>query len=176
MLQKNCILPLILFFLLFIMPPDISALPERAEEIAKGKEEFGDLTEKEHCIMNLMLSYTKKDIEKFSELLHIDYSYWMGKKKIWSTQEEIEKTAVLFNEAKLLYINIDTGSWTQVNDFRGTPCKKCWESTRAYTIKSQLSENGTIYEGSGFTRYIITQVEGKYKILAIIDLGKELSQ
>lgn len=176
MLQKKYLSLWALIPLLITMSLNISAYSEKAEKISAGKEKFGDLTEKEHCILNLMLSYAEKDINKFSDLLHVDYSYWMGKEKKWGAQEEKEKTKHLFNNAKSLTIKIDSGSWDKVDDFLRLPCKNCWASTRAYTITSQLSDEGINYEGSGFTKYIITQVEGKYKILAIVDLGKELSQ
>lgn len=181
MSQRKCILPLIIFLPLYILPLMFQASFSMAGDVASAIEEFGDLSEKEHCISNLMLSYTKRDIEKFSELLHADYHYYgFDNTIVRNAQEEREKTELLFSKYILLSIDIDPGSWTETTEISGTPCVNCWESTRKYTITGQSSEDEDVLSGSGYTRFVIAQDEEdgkpKYRILAIFDLGHELPE
>lgn len=178
---SKCTLPLIVLLPLYFLPLMFQSSSSTAGDVASAMEEFGDLSEKEHCISNLMLSYTKRDIERFSELLHEDYRYYGVNKTIeWDAREEHEKTAILFSRAIILSIEIEPGSWIKTPEIFGSPCVNCWESTRRYTLTGQTSEDSDVYSGSGYTKFIITQDEGngrpKYTIFAIIDLGRELPE
>jgi hypothetical protein len=179
MSQRKCTLFLIILLPLYMLPLMFQTSSSTAGDAASAIEEFGDLSEKEHCISNLMLSYTKRDIEKFSELLHADYKYYgFGNTIEWNAQEEREKTAMLFTNAIVLSIEIELDSWTKTHEIFGSPCVNCWESTRKYALIGQTSEDANVISGTGYTKFIVTQDEengkSKYRILAIIDLGREL--
>jgi hypothetical protein len=160
---------------LLLVPSVCVAQPEDLETAA-GR--FLDLSEKEHCITNLMLSYAKKDIERFSELLHDDYLYHgFDNIVIWGKQEERENTELLFEKEMVASFTIGDGSWTKTDRIGESPCGDCWESTRQYSISGHVSGDDTTVFGSGYARFVVKRVERNgepgYRIVAIIDLGKE---
>ena len=51
--------------------------PTASQKPPSSEDEYGDLTEKEHTIKNLVLSYKNRGIEKYEELLCADYLWFL---------------------------------------------------------------------------------------------------
>ena len=126
--------------------------------------EYMDLTEKEHVITNLVLSYQEKYMPEFEKLLldkendtyngvpYTDSYYWYNQPEAVGTEEyllrdqEITVTTNMFKAANQdpnaghqaiddLSLDITAGSWSPISEIFGQPCEDCWFTEREYQIE-----------------------------------------
>lgn len=155
---------------------------------------FMDLTEKEHVIINLVLSYQEKRYDKYSELIltttdryngqpYSDSYYWYNQPGAVGTEEyilgdqDIQRTYYMFKACVVpekdthphidkLTLTITEGSWSPVIELYGEPCEDCWFTERQYQIELDLGEDQIIgYDNVQF--YIVPVDEGDLTIYKI---------
>lgn len=147
-----------------------------------GESPYGDLTDKEDCIGNLVVSYELRDIEHYQEILHPDY-VWYGKKwgalgddlDVLDYAEDVAGTELLFEHCVSLELEIDAGSWQAVDKIGEQPCTDCWETTRLYHFRFTLPGDDTIYISNGLVKFVIVPVDDgettEYRIRIGYDIG-----
>ena len=174
-----------------ILSPQEDPAPPDNNETA----EFMDLTEREHVITNLVLSYSERNISEFSKLLlKVDDTYngsTYGDGYYWYNQEgaeglevyilrdvEINLTGNMFLAALEtpakedhqvlddLTLDIDPGSWMSVTEIFDEPCEDCWFTERPYELEITYGENKKLaYHNVQF--YIVPVDEGDLTIYKI---------
>ena len=150
----------------------ILAFPLRGRVRAESdtKPLYGDLTQKEHCMRNLALSYTHQDIDRFKELLHDRYVYIISEKNTTKTRSRkyiIHAVNYMFDNATEISAEITDGEWEPVTRFSGEACPECWSTNRKFILRidsPDIKENGFSTE----CRFIVAPVEAsggvKYKL------------
>ncbi len=149
--------------------------------------EFGDRTEKEHVIDNMVLAYQETDLEHYKELLHLDYIWHMqvgSDPEFLSRDQDIDATNGIFNSKKFghpdenkrierLRLEIWDGSWETQEEYEGEPCSDCWKTEREYDITVDVASGTTIHGHDKVVFYIVGGDEGgkrKYKIIRADDV------
>ena len=149
---------------------------------------YGDLSEKEDCILNYERSCNERNIDRFAKLFHADceFIYIMGKPdsdasvlpeemlRKHNLQKELEATGQLLAAARDLHFEIENGTWTRLDSLSANPCADCWETTRAYSLSASFAASGQggeshVMSGHGHMKFIVSPVDGKWKILRHID-------
>lgn len=140
----------------------------RAESDAKPV--YGDLTQKEHCLHNLALSYTNQDIDRFKELLHEDYVYVISGNKPTKTRSRkytINAVNYMFDTSTKIRAEITDGEWKPITRFSGEACPDCWSTSRKFIMRVD-SPDVKVKEFSTECRFIVAPVEEsgavKYKL------------
>ncbi len=148
---------------------------------------YEDLTEKEHVVFNLVLSYKKLDIEHYAELLHEDY-IWYNQEgsdpEFLTRDQDIDATNGIFNSKKFghpdenkrilrLQLEIWDGSWSTIDSLEGQPCADCWYTRRLYDITLEMA-SGTIIHAHDYVDFYIIGIEEngkkKYQIIRADDI------
>ncbi len=136
---------------------------------------FGDLTDKEHCIQNLVASYKMRRIGEYEKILDPEY-VWFGSKwgivgdetDILDYAEDVEGTELLFEGTVVLDLDVAGGTWSAVERIGDQPCTGCWETERWYHAEMQFAGDGTIYISNNLIKFIVVPFdEGgttKYRI------------
>ncbi len=138
---------------------------------------YGDLTDKEDCIRNYILSYRDRDPDRLAELLHEDYIMYSSKSKGELSREgELRQTKQMFEVLTIFGLDIRPGKWVPASEFRGGECEGCWETTRGYIlIYSNPGKDAAIYVSRSHFRMIVAPVieSGltRYKIRAYEDIS-----
>lgn len=156
---------------------------------------FMDLTEKEHVIFNLELSYAERDIDEFSKLLlkvddtyndltYADGYYFYNQDVETELEEfllrdtEITYTGNMFLAAKGtkakpehqvlddLTLEIGDGSWMPSDEIFGEPCEDCWYTQRSYELWIYYGEDSK-YAMDNIQFYIVPVDEGDVTIYKI---------
>ena len=135
---------------------------------------YGDLTEKEDCVTNLVLAFRDRDIARFQELLHEDYVFHYAD-QVMSLIEDISKTTIMFERVVLLGLVIGPGEWKATTSAFGKECADCWESERGYVLVANVpGDNSRVMMSRGKYNIVLKRItEGDnqlYKILALEDI------
>jgi len=140
--------------------------------------DWKDRTEREHCVDILLLTYKHRNIERYKELLHSDYVWYMqeedvlkGYDHILTRDQDIEGTERIF-DAHSLELSLYGSGWDVWTPEVGT-CDNCWTSTRTYTISVQFESEGSEYQGIEQQVIIVVVPDetdpSKYQILQAYD-------
>ncbi len=137
-----------------------------ATEPSGEKSPYRDLTEREDCITNLVVSHMLMNIERYAEILHEDYIYY-GKKwgevgdelGTFNRAEDIDFTAELFQNAVCFDLEIPYGIWAAVDKIGEEPCTDCWETTREFHLQFTLQGEDRIYMAHDLVKYIVVPVD-----------------
>ena len=160
----------------------------------KDPVEFMDLTEKEHVITNLVLSYQEKDDTQYSKLIlqtddtyngstYANGYYWFNQPGAVGTEEsilggqDISRTHNMFQACKIpvkdthpkidrLTLTLTEGSWAPVTEIYGEPCEDCWFTEREYDIFLEMGETD-IHGYDNVQFYIVPVDEDGLKIYKI---------
>lgn len=159
-------------------------------------KDFKPLTEKENVVYNLVLSYERKDITHYEELLHDDYVWYnqqrdveLGKEEKYLKDEDVRIVANIFNAANgqpkpgqkpidKLSLTIPVYDdpdryWTSYTDsIGGEPCEDCWQTTREYDMEVNIGDKTLLAHDNIMFIIVPVHEEGvkKYKILFAYDL------
>ena len=155
---------------------------------SRADSSYGDFSEKEDCIHNYARSCGERNIDRFAELFQTDcqFIYIIGKPdsdasvlpnemlRKHNLQKELEATGQLFAAARDLHLEIENGTWTRLDSLSGNPCSDCWETTRGYSLSATFPASGEgeephVMSGHGHMKFIVSPVDGKWKILRHID-------
>jgi hypothetical protein len=158
--------------------------PKPSEE-----SKYGDLTEKEHTIENLVQSYADRNIERYAELLCADYLWFMqprdvqpGGQDFYAREEDITMTRNMFLAAMGQYtpaidkleLAIDAGDWYSVSTIGDKDCEdgECWATERDYHITVQVGETTYIANELVMIQIARDSATGKFCIMRIYDIEK----
>jgi len=173
-MKNHCILILVLCSMILIFSGGHNA--DVVSQIPKFQ--YGDLSEKEHCITNFMLAYCDHDIERFKELLHPEYSFHTGD-IVFSFGDDLAATKVVFRSSFVLGVTIGSGDWETTTSVFGKECEDCWKSKRSYLfIYNHPRKYTTVHVRQGkFNIFVKGISEGGnilYKICALEDINLSL--
>ena len=160
---------------------------EKERSFGPPELKYEDLTEPEHVVFNLVLSYKKLDIEHYAELLHEDYIWYMQEgsdPEFLSRDQDINATRGIFDSKKFghpdankrierLQLEIWEGSWNAIDSLEGEPCSDCWYTRRVYDITIEMASGTTIHGHAYVDLYIVGIEEDgkkKYKIIRADDV------
>ena len=158
------------------------------DSTSSADSSYSDFSEKEDCILNYERSCSERNIDRFAELFQTDceFIYIIGKPdsdasvlpnemlRKHNLQKELEATGQLFAGARELRFEIENGTWTRLDSLSGNPCSDCWETTRGYSLSATFPASGEgeephVMSGHGHMKFIVSPVDGKWKILRHID-------
>ena len=155
------------------------------ESASRADSSYRDFSEKEDCILNYARSCSEKNIDRFAELFQADceFIYMMGKPdfdadifsgqilKKKDLQSELGSMKNFFGGVGELRFEIETGTWMRLDSLSGDPCPDCWKTTRGCSFSAAFGEGGEsrVMKGQGHMEFIISPVDGKWKILRFID-------
>ncbi len=155
------------------------------ESVSRADSSYGDLSQKEDCILNYERACSERNIDRYAELFnaHCEFISMMGKPDfdadIFSgqmlrkadLQSDLESTKRFFAAVGGLRFEIEAGTWMRLDSLSGDPCPDCWKTTRAYSLSATFGEGGesNVMKAQGHMEFIISPVDGKWKILRIID-------
>ncbi len=158
-----------------------------------NKSEYKDLTEKEHCLINLVKSYDDRNIERYKQILYEEYMFVMpedndGGKDYYDRDEEIAVTNNMFRSAsgdpienklgqrlvtERLEFSIEPplvpeDDWAPIDSVAGEPCDDCWKTERRYYMEARINIDGTdrfLSTPNRYVQFIIVpmQEDGKKK-------------
>lgn len=150
------------------------------------KIQYGDLTDKEDCIRNYVLSYRDRNLTRLAEVLHEDYVFCGSDAKGESPRKfELDQNKGIFEQLTIFGLDIRPGEWKPVSECRGKGCEGCWETTRGYLlVYSNPEKPATACVATSHFRVVVAPVTAdgltRYKIRAIEDVqengGPELIQ
>ncbi len=150
---------------------------------------WGDLTEKEHTLKNLVQSYTYRDIEHYQELLHAEYVWFLqdgdyepGEDNYFVRQKDINMTSNMFDAANAQYepvidkltLDIDPADWYSVSSIGEKDCEdgECWQTERGYYLVVHIGEMTYIGDDIIIVNIAKDPVTQKYSIMSIYDIDK----
>ncbi len=155
------------------------------ESTSRADSSYRDFSEKEDCILNYARSCDERNIDRYAELFHADceFIYMMGKPdfnadifsgqilKKKDLQSELESIGNFFSGVGELCFEIETGTWMRLDSLGGDPCTDCWKTARGCSFSATFGEGGEsrVVKGQGHVEFIISPVDGKWKILRFID-------
>jgi hypothetical protein len=150
-------------------------------------QRYYDLTDKEGILQNLLLAYTDRNIDRFAELLHDEYLFYLqegdympGESPYLTRQEDIQCTTNMFLAASGQYepridrleLRLDDGVWSSVSEIGGEPCEDCWMTQRHYSLLVGINE--VTYIANDIAVFCIKPAgpdeDSGYKILRIFDV------
>ncbi|HUV36226.1 MAG TPA: hypothetical protein VMX58_04720 [Patescibacteria group bacterium] len=128
--------------------------------------DWPDLTDKDDVIVFLLLTYKHRDGERYAELLHDQYLWFMQDRdaeelniETLDYTEDVESTKRLFKRAVMLELEIDPGSWVEIEAVGEVPCPGCWQTDRVYRIRAQIPGDEKTYTGNDLVKFIVVPVE-----------------
>lgn len=150
---------------------------------------YGDLSEKEECVLNYSRSCSEKNIDKYTELFtdNCEFILVMEEERDLdadllsvptfhklSLQDDLNAIKYLFEKALEIRFDISEGTWARLDSLSGESCIDCWETTREYSLLASLSPSGEDGEahnitGRGRMQFMVSPVDGKWKIFKHID-------
>ena len=150
---------------------------------AGEKSPYRDLTDKESCVTNLIVSHILKNIERYAELLSADYQWHGAKWGLYSDPlgsldraEDIDLTSWIFQNTAAIELDISESEWISIEEIEGLPCAGCWETQRYYTFTTQDALDGAIEHAEHYVRIVVMAVEAdgedEYRIRVIYHLGE----
>ena len=150
---------------------------------ADEKSPYRDLTEKEDCVTNLMVSHILKEFDRYAELLHQDYIWYGAKWGLYSDPlgsldraEDIDLTTWIFQNTVSIELDITESEWLPVEKIEGRPCTDCWETQRVYTFMAQDTQGGAVTSSGRYIRVVVTPVDAdgttEYRIRTIYHLDE----
>jgi hypothetical protein len=155
------------------------------ESVSRADSTYGDLSQKEDCILNYERACSERNIDRYAELFNVQCEFisMMGKPDfdadIFSgqmlrradLQSDLESTRRFFAAVGGLRFEIETGTWVRLDSLNGDPCPDCWKTTRGCSYSATFGEDGEsqVMNGQGHIEFIISPVDGKWKILRFID-------
>lgn len=143
--------------------------------------DWDDLTDKQHCINNLVLSYKHRQIEPYKELLHPSYEWYLQDRdaeefnqELMDYAEDVGATDNIFNQAIVLELTIVEGSW-EATDTVGTEYwPGSWFTTREYYIQAKFPGSDILYSGHDLVEFVVVPVDDsgttKYKLRIARDI------
>lgn len=132
---RRVFLSLLLFWMVcFLFVAHGQVLRSQSEPV--GNLTYGDLTEREHCVQNLVLSWQDRNIERFETLLHAKYEVIFSDGQRLNREVAIKATKTFFDAVSKVNVEIGKGEWTGIDSESGAPCPGCWETIRdlSYTV------------------------------------------
>jgi hypothetical protein len=176
-LGVSCALTILLVFSLgCIFNPKPDDEPEIIDPV-----EWPELTEKEDVVEYLLLTYEERDETRYGDLLHPQYIWYMQPRDAEELnlptldyERDVAGTTYLFDVSVMLDLEIDPGTWLEIEAVGEEPCPGCWQTDRVYRIQVQLPGDETIYTGHDLVKLIVVPVEEdgktKYKIRWAYDI------
>ena len=146
-----------------------------------GKSPYGDLTEKEHCITNLVVSHELSNISRYAEILHSNYILFGMKWGLFGDEigtldysEDIDVTEQLFR-ASMVHLDIGDGAWSAMSEVAGDPCADCWETTREYRFEAYFPADEVTYISTNIIKLIVVPIDDngtkRYNIRLVYDIS-----
>jgi hypothetical protein len=155
----------------------------------KDPIDWPDLTDRDDVAKTIVLCYENyaddEALEHFEDLLHSQYFFALddrdvnpGDPPILSRAVDVLATQGIFANAILLELSLDPeegGSWDELPELDGLPCRGCWMGRREYHIRAQFESEGTIYQstpGSAAVTIIVAPDESdsnKWVLRALFD-------
>ncbi|UCF04222.1 MAG: hypothetical protein JSV33_09740 [bacterium] len=180
----KALLPLLLSLLIVLAFGCILDPKEDIKPPPDNDDDFKDLTDKTDVGFNLVESYKKRNIDKFKELLHKEYIWYLqdrdvepGEENWWSRETDERVTDRIFDEANRLELTIEFHRPVPLPELGGEPCDDCWEISGDYFITAQFQPEGTIYNGNDLVKLIIVPVNDpddggrkEYRLLMAYDI------
>jgi hypothetical protein len=163
-----------------ILSPEEDPAPPPVEETYKP------LTDKENLIYNLQQTYKFTNIDKYSELLHLDYIWYNqtedvnnGAEPFLSRDTDISRTRNIFlaknnqhpDPTKVidrLELTITPAAWQQVFEIGGEACDDCWETTRQYDIQVVMDGGNKTLVGVDLIKFTVVPAERDGKKIYLI--------
>jgi hypothetical protein len=151
--------------------------PEKDPDPPDPTDNFKPLTTKENVLYNLVQSYKFADIEKYQELLHLDY-IWRNQdsdiaagkvpSEFFTRDQDIQGTHGLFKaflgthpdpsvEVDGIELTIQPGAWQEITEVDGSPCEDCWETSRIYEITVRTPTK--TWYGNDLVKFIVVPVD-----------------
>ena len=179
-----------------ILSPEEDPAPPDREPVV-----FMDLTEKEHVIINLELSYQEQNHEEFSKLLlrpedtyngstYANGYYWYNQPGAVGTEEyilrddELTRTSNMFMAAEgqpvkddhpviyKLTLALTDASWSPITELWEQPCEDCWYTEREYNLYLEMGEIDL--QGLDNVQFYIVPVDEGGKKIYKIALAKDV--
>jgi hypothetical protein len=103
---------------------------------------YGDLTDKEHCLQNLVISFERRDINGYDAILHPDFEFVLVRGDRYDREHELMGTKATFNAVSGITMDIGDGEWARIEETNGAKCAGCWETIRIldYTVVTKDKE------------------------------------
>jgi hypothetical protein len=155
------------------------------EIVSRADSSYGDLSNKEDCILNYERACNERNIDRYAELFnaHCEFISMMGKPDFDADilsgqmlrkadlQGDLESTKRFFAGVGGIRFEIEGGTWMRLDSLSGDPCPDCWKTTRGYSLSATFGEGGesNVMKAQGHMEFIISPVDGKWKILRFID-------
>ena len=159
------------------------------ESVSRADSSYADLSQKEDCILNYERACSERNIDRYADLFdaRCEFISMMGKPdfdadifsgqmlKKADLQSELESTRRFFAMAAGIRIEIEDGTWMPLDSLSGDPCSDCWKTTRGYSLSAAFGEGGEsqVMNGQGCMEFVISPVDGKWRILRFIDQPME---
>lgn len=159
------------------------------ESVSRADSSYGDLSQKEDCILNYERACNERNIDRYAELFnaHSEFISMMAKPAFHADifsgqmlrktglQSDLESTRRFFAVVSGLRIEIEEGTWIRLDSLSGDPCPDCWKTTRGYSLSAAFGEGGEsqVMNGQGRMEFVISPVDGKWRILRFIDQPME---
>jgi hypothetical protein len=157
-----CVLAILLVYSLgciFDPKPDVE--PDTPDPV-----DWPDLTNKDDVIEYMLLCYEERAKLRYPELLHHDYIWYMQPRDAeelnmptLNKNQDTDGTIFLFGNAVTLDLEIDPGTWEEIEAVGEEPCQGCWQTDRVYRIQVQFLNDETIYTGHDLVKFIVVPVE-----------------
>ena len=169
-----CILAIGLVYSLgCIFDPKPDEQPEQVDPI-----EWPDLTEKEDIIDYMLLTYKHREGERYANLLHDQYIWFMQDRDAEELNtptldyaQDIRGTKNLFKYAVTLWLELDPGTWEEIEAVGEEPCPGCWQTDRVYRIQATLPGDETVYTGNDLVKFIEEDGKITYKLRWAYDIN-----
>jgi hypothetical protein len=162
---SKLVLAMVIVAVLTVLAVPVVSVRSNASE----KATYGDLTQKEHCLHNLVLSLNDRDIGKYKQVLGDNFEETVGEKTI-TRDEDIAATKTMLEDATAIRVELTEGEWTPLATYSGEACDGCWATTREMTLKVVSARVGEA-ESSMKLRFIVVPVEEsgvvKFKLRAM---------
>lgn len=159
-----------------------------AQQAQPAAAQYGDFSDKEHCIQNYALSCSQKNIERYAEIFQPGCEFYliesapdteesmlaapaMTKHKL---DRELEMAKSLFGAARQIRFEFADGTWSRVDSLWGKPCTGCWGTTRDYACSITFDSSNDSTEAPPMDvhsrmKIYVSSLEGRWKIFTIIE-------
>jgi hypothetical protein len=167
--------------------------PDPAPDPVEPKEEFKPLTKKENVLNNIQVSYNKRRIDKYDELLDVNFTFFLstgdvggGLPESWGRAEEIQYNTSLFdpnytgeNRCKRISMDLqfETGvQWVEVVP-PNFPEEVWYTTTVFYDFRFEMEPDNTYISVPGSKAQFTVRNTGTvdaplWKLVEMRDLGE----